>query len=1062
MKPIKLTISAFGPYAAAMPTIDFTQFTGNGLFLISGDTGAGKTMIFDAISYALYGETSGETRDAKNLRSQFADENADSFVEFFFSHQGSDYRIKRSPSKERIVNKKDGTTQVERPVDQVELEKIGEKPITGLKAVNDKIVQLLNINYKQFKQIAMIAQGEFRELLNAKTEQRTEILRTIFNTDAYNTLEKTLKKHQDTAEGKKKAAGASISQYFRDVTADEENEEYTKLAELKALTADEEKLWQVDEMLGLMENLNLWDTEKCEQVKQELAEAKEVLEESKRKLTTAKEDNDKIIRLQKFRTEKEKLEQKAEEINSLEKKLVRQKCAVREVNPICNQWQNKGAEIANTQNKLQRGEEEQKLAEEQRKVAAAKLEAAELQRNTAEELEKRAGKLTEELDKYLIKDKLSSQLEANRSQQGQLEEQEKTLQNAEKDLKKKIEDLEEKIAGLKTRPEELVTAKTEGEKLQNLLTKVEKLRKEKLSERNSKRSDLAEKQKVYLKISKEYEKEAQIYLEKEKILEGCRAGLLAKDLLEGQACPVCGSTHHPKLAALSETSVTEEELKALKEQLDRLAGEKSDATSNAGAVNAALGQLEKQLLEEAKECLTEAGEVPEGDLDTLLGKLETVESQVAAKFRENGELVKRLQEDCTALQRAEKGRETAQGEETERLSGKKAEVANAKQATEKNLTQLRVKLAEIGELSFAGKNEAEAERNKLQSEAQNIRNLIRQATDAKQAADTKVAETKTAIETQKQTLEEQKAAQEQLADQLSAALQKNGFASVEEMRTFVIPEEEITAAERAISEYRQDVKTNAAQLDQAAKDAEGKQKVDISELTDLCELQNAEAEKLRAKETQVQHRIDLNSQRYLDILDKQVEYDAAIKDYSIYKRLYEMVKGKTGNGRITLEQYIQAEGFDGIIAAANRRLEPMSEGRFTLYRQESALDKRSGNFLDLEVFDKETGKRRPVGDLSGGESFKASLSLALGLSDTISTNRGGIQMDALFIDEGFGTLDKKSIDSAVDVLMGLSKVNKLVGIISHREELVENIHQQIQVTKGRNGQKGSYIAVVTE
>lgn len=167
--------------------------------------------------------------------------------------------------------------------------------------------------------------------------------------------------------------------------------------------------------------------------------------------------------------------------------------------------------------------------------------------------------------------------------------------------------------------------------------------------------------------------------------------------------------------------------------------------------------------------------------------------------------------------------------------------------------------------------------------------------------------------------------------------------------------------------------------------------------------------------------------------------------------MYELVRGTTGNGKITLEQYIQAAGFDGIIAAANRRLQPMSDNQYELHRKEDSLGKKSNNFLDLEVLDNYTGYRRPVGNLSGGESFKASLSLALGLSDTVASNLGGVQMDALFIDEGFGTLDRKSIESAMDILINLSGTNKLVGVISHREELIENIPQQIHVKKTKTG-----------
>ena len=212
-----------------------------------------------------------------------------------------------------------------------------------------------------------------------------------------------------------------------------------------------------------------------------------------------------------------------------------------------------------------------------------------------------------------------------------------------------------------------------------------------------------------------------------------------------------------------------------------------------------------------------------------------------------------------------------------------------------------------------------------------------------------------------------------------------------------------------------------------------------------------EAERIRGKHSRGEHRLETNREKRKSILDRRKEYEEARKESTVCRTLYNLVKGTTGNGKITLEQYIQAAGFDGIIAAANRRLLPMSGGQYELYRQEDSLGKRSNTFLDLEVLDHYTGHRRPVGNLSGGESFKASLSLALGLSDTVSSNLGGVQMDALFIDEGFGSLDRKSIESAMEILSALTGSNKLVGVISHREELMENIPQQIKVKKTREG-----------
>ncbi len=227
-------------------------------------------------------------------------------------------------------------------------------------------------------------------------------------------------------------------------------------------------------------------------------------------------------------------------------------------------------------------------------------------------------------------------------------------------------------------------------------------------------------------------------------------------------------------------------------------------------------------------------------------------------------------------------------------------------------------------------------------------------------------------------------------------------------------------------------------------------------LQQLCDTRKLEIERLRTAASDIGHRLSNNKKAYDNISAKSAELEDSRKAHNIFKRLYELVRGTTGNGKITLEQYIQAAGFDGIIAAANKRLLPMSDGQFELFRQEDSIGKKSSNFLELEVLDNYTGHRRPVGNLSGGESFKASLSLALGLSDTVSSKLGGIQMDALFIDEGFGTLDRKSIDSALDILINLSGANKLVGIISHREELMEAIPQQIKIKKLKDG---SHISV---
>ena len=252
MKPIKLIISAIGPYAGQLPEIKFDAFVGKGLFLISGDTGAGKTTIFDAICFALYGTTSGTYRDTKNLRSEYAKDSDKSYVEFYFSHQGREFHVRRQPPYERQKQRGSGVVlEKEKAI----LFEAGQVPIEGLTQVNNAVKELLHIDEKQFKQIVMIAQGEFWELLNAKTEQRTEILRTIFLTSGYKNIEYKLKDRMDASYKTKVNAENSIIQYFEDVAANEEDEIFDELEDLKSRAGQSKSTWNLDEILGMMERL---------------------------------------------------------------------------------------------------------------------------------------------------------------------------------------------------------------------------------------------------------------------------------------------------------------------------------------------------------------------------------------------------------------------------------------------------------------------------------------------------------------------------------------------------------------------------------------------------------------------------------------------------------------------------------------------------------------------------------------------------------------------------------------------------------------------------------------
>lgn len=1051
MKPIKLIISAIGPYAGEIPEIKFDAFEEKGLFLISGDTGAGKTTIFDAICFALYGTTSGTYRDVKNLRSEYAKDSVQSYVDFYFTHQGREFHVWRQPSYERQKQRGSGTiTEKEKAIFYEE----GQAPLEGLTQVNHAIKELLRIDEKQFKQIVMIAQGEFWDLLNAKTDQRTEILRTIFSTSGYKNIEYKLKDRMDASYQVKVKAEDSIIQHFQDISANKEDEIFDELEELKGRAGRSGSAWNLDEILSLVERLILSDRERLKRGKADLKKAEAELEKNKEELALAKTNNSFIEKRDKLEKEKEELEKRRTEIEEISLRLDKQKNATRNVNPVYGAWMKKCNEASLTQKQIITAESSLEAAEAMAKQAKDALDSAKKQEPEVDELTQKISRIDDEEQKYRQK----GELEEKRKELEELDKkngiEETELKEQGKSLAEKIGTLKKTVKELRDKPAELIEAKNGSEKLTELLADLDSVIEEQVPERERRKKELSKKQKAFIDARTKYEEASDRRGEAENILENSRAGILAKKLVEGEKCPVCGSVHHPEPAKLKESSVSEEEFKNLQEEESALQEKKNAANTGAEKAKTSLVEYEEQLRITILDCMGNpfldmdmAGE----PLEELIRAAKEAKTRVEMMSEENHKKWISLDRDCSMLKKAEKDLENAQGEETENLQAKKEELGENKKEIERELTETRAMLKALENLSFPDWETAKKERELAETKKNKILDDIKKAEEQNKKADNKVTAVKSELKTLNGSLKQQETDKGNLREKVDREACANGFFSVEEMLTYVVNEEDIALLDKMVNEYSQAVATNRKQLSDARSDANGKKMIDIEGLKAICDEQSVNVDLIRKNCNNSESRINTNEEKQKSILDKREELEKARKENEICQRLYHLVKGTTGNGKITLEQYIQAAGFDGIIAAANRRLLPMSDGQYELYRQEDSISKKSNNFLDLEVLDNYTGHRRPVGNLSGGESFKASLSLALGLSDTVSSNLGGVQMDALFVDEGFGTLDRKSIDSAMEILVNLTGSNKLVGIISHREELLENIPQQIKVRKTKDG-----------
>ena len=779
MKPSKLIISAFGPYAGRMPEIDFTKFEEKGLFLISGDTGAGKTTIFDAICFALYGTTSGSYRDTKNLRSEYASDTAESYVDFYFSHQGKNYHIWRQPSYERKKQRGTGViTEKEKAVFYEE----GKAPVEGLTQVNLAVKDLLHIDEKQFKQIAMIAQGEFRDLLNAKTEQRTEILRTIFLTDGYKNIEYRLKDRMDASYAIRRKTEDSIVQYFGDVSASTADILSEELTELKDRARESGSAWNLEELLELLGRLIQSDQEKLEVEKERLEEAECILRSRQKVLATAQTNNEFIDRLLYLQKERAELATRGQKIKDATELLDRQKTATREVHPVYLTWKSKADDVIYTEKEIENKQQSLLAAEKTAKEAAEQSALAEEKRGRAEELQKKIDKINAEEQKYQQREQLKEKVAALTNDQKILAEKETSYDTAEKKLGETIQNLKETVAELKNRPTEMQEIRNQGDKLAELAENIRVILEERVWDRTAGKRKLTEKQQVFLKVREKYEAIREKRMEAERILENCRAGILAKDLEEGQKCPVCGSVHHPELASLPERFITEEELEKYESRESTLQEQKDQANTEAEKAKTALEVLEKQLQVDSLSCLRRTGTEhhPEMEsLDELLVCLQDAYKTLLHEKKANQERLLILQADCVVLKKAEQDLAKAE-EESKRLADDRKTLAIRRQETENSLIEAKTMFSSLSELSFDTWKEAKKVCTDTAEEIQQIVAHIQQAQQAQKIADEKVTALQASLETLTQTSRTHKDEETKAKAVLDSVLEKQKFQSVEE------------------------------------------------------------------------------------------------------------------------------------------------------------------------------------------------------------------------------------------------------------------------------------------
>lgn len=1036
MRPLQLKMNAFGPYASCAE-VDFEALGEKGLFLITGNTGAGKTTIFDAITFALFHRTSGTDREITTLRSDYAKSSEETYVELTFCHMGRTYQIYRSPQYDRP--KKTGQGFVTQPA-KAKLLREPDIPIEGVKQVNEAVEALLRINYDQFKQISMIAQGEFREVLYADTKKRGEILQKIFATEGYRRMAYIMDNRRKDVYGQMQDTLKSIDQYFAGIQYEEDSEVSECVNRLKGTQ------YQLEEKINVYESVILEDETRILKQEKELDEKHRLSVAKERELTLIQVNNTLFYKYEELKKEKERLEAEKDQMVKEEQLLQKQSKAVYEVKPCRERYlEAKSAKIL-AETVLSKEKNTLEDAAKQVKVQNTLLESAEKQSNIAENYQKQAILIAQSEEKYRKRDEL-------KIQEAGFEETIQKISKRKSELSEQRMQLERRILSEKSEVERLAVSVEICAKLEQLCGKLQEKTEQMWNildkdfiELGKAKKELKNFQEIFIKKRDKFELAAQTYQNMERTLEASRAGILASYLEEGKPCPVCGSKEHPSLAKLPEHFVTEEELKVQKEVCEIAEGEKN--TANEKAIRAfSIYKTKIEHLKKEISCYINLNE--NMDENSMKENLQKFYEECCLERKEKEKQWKEALLQKERWQSLQK-QIADENEQLDALRNKEEDITKQLSVVETDCAKIKGQLREMEELTFSNLQEAVSERKKLEVRAAKILEEINLCKKKLDEAKAEVAAKKATVENlteQLKILVQDYESKKQLYEDVRRV---HGFEE-ETIEQYFVPKEKIQELESRINSYHTSMAVAKANFELAEKDIQGKEKLDENLAKQAAEESRLTEEISREKLTKLQSRLERNQDSLSQILMQKKKADKKIQELSMYQNLSDLLNGRTtGKNKTSFETYVQMSGFDGIIRAANRRLLLMSGGQYQLFRHEDAQAK--GNIaLNLDILDHYTGKKRPVNSLSGGESFMASLSLALGLSDLVTANVGGIRIDTLFIDEGFGTLDEKSLQDAIAMLQELSNSNKLIGIISHREELKQEIAKKIQINKTNRG-----------
>lgn len=997
--------------------VDFESMIDHGLYLISGPTGAGKTTIFDAMTFALYGVASGSHRNQSYFRSDFADAKEETYVELVFELHNRIYTIKRSPTYMRPGYKTAKMANAYLSYDEVIIE--------GVKEVNQKLNQLLGVDVHQFKQIVMIAQGEFTKLIYASSEEREKVLRHIFHSEPLVAFENLLKEESKACKDQYLLSSQQLLSRFQLLTLPDEF--------MKAHCEDFHPSY-IEE--AHTENQNLY--EHMLTLQHNYEEYKTQYDHHSQIYYQKEKQNNDFLEYQSLKQSYEKLMLKEQTMFDVKKDIDKLK--------ILEQNQSFLYQYQQTQQELHQFQKQYHSSIKHQQTLQQQYISIEKDYQTIPKLRKQK-------DNCLLKiENIQQLIQKQKDYQILFKQYQQLIQKHQKnkdDYQRASEQYQNLLKRMERDQENVNRLPQLQLELQQNEQKVKEMNQRRVSihdlselydhftEYQDKHFDLSER---YQKVDQAYQMALQHYQQEDENFKRQQAGILAGTLQENQPCPVCGSLHHPHPASLSQQVLSSNELEELSHIVDKKKILKEEAYQDVVVQNNHIHEIRSQIDILKKQLQIDDELSKEVFIQLLSDIIQVTKDQEKTYLKRHNE-VEYLKKIKYSLEQDQ----SISQQQNHKLETWLQEIHNEEKQMVAFQTQLDQLTSQNVHLSDENYNQELIDQQKqlkrLQKQIDSLDQLYHQC-----QKDLSV------VNSQMETLSLQIKEKEQLFLNMNEQFDtfvSQYFQSLEEYQNYQLSLNTLPEKEKNYQEYEIQKGTLIGRLKNLEDTVKDYTLVDLSQ--EKVKLHDLEEKRDHALKTynESKHVYEQN-QLLLKNIQKDYQRNQDIfEKYTIYQDLSDITAGKNGQ-RMSFERYVLSSYFEHILEYANIELLKMSNGRYALYRkQETKGAKQQG--LDLSVLDYETGMMRDIQSLSGGESFKAALSLALGLSSMIQSYAGGIELNTLFIDEGFGTLDSESIDQALSVLLDLKNDQKVIGIISHVDELKEKITTQIVVEKGATG-----------